>query len=159
MDISVKLQEDYRLNVRAAAIIIHDNKILVHKDANSNYYALIGGRVELGEDSTQTIKREILEEMGKEIEIIGYAATIENFFEGKDYKTHEIQFVYKAEFTNENDKRLQETIKNVEGNDYLQYEWLDLGNLDKYLIKPQVVKEILKENIYPVHKINMDKKL
>ena len=34
MDISVKLQEDHRLNVRAAAIIIHDNKILVHKDVN-----------------------------------------------------------------------------------------------------------------------------
>lgn len=156
MDISVKLQDDYRLNIRAAAIITHNNKILMHKDVNSDYYALLGGRVELGEDSTQTIKREILEEMGKEIEIKGYAATIENFFEGDEYKTHEIQFVYKAEFVNEEDKELQKTIKNIEGKDYLQYEWLDLSRISEYPIKPQVVKEMLKEDSYPVHKINKD---
>lgn len=156
MDISINLQDNYRLNVRAAAIITHNNKVLLHKDSNEGFYALLGGRVALGEDSIQTIKREILEEMGKEIEVTEYIATIENFFPWNGGRTHEIQFVYRAEFTDENDKKLQETIKNEEDNNNIQYEWLDLNNLDEYPIKPKVAKEILKESKYPVHKIQKD---
>ena len=49
MDITVDI-ENYRLNVRAAGLIIHNNKLLVHKDVNSDHYALIGGRIKVGED-------------------------------------------------------------------------------------------------------------
>ena len=48
---------------------------------NEGHYALIGGRVELGEDSETTLKRELMEEIGKPVEIIGNIGTIENFFE------------------------------------------------------------------------------
>ena len=61
--------EDYKLNIRAAGIIIHNGKVLVHRNTNSNHYALVGGRVEIGEDSVSTLKREVQEEMGKDIEI------------------------------------------------------------------------------------------
>ena len=49
MDITIDI-EDYKLNVRAAGIIIHNNKVLLHKNINENHYALIGGRVEIGEN-------------------------------------------------------------------------------------------------------------
>ena len=156
MDISLDLQDDYRLNVRAAAVITHNNKILAHKDLAEGHYALLGGRIAIGEDSRQTIKREIFEEMGKEIEITEYLATIENFFPWKGRTTHEFQIVYRAEFVDEKDKALQETIKNLEGNENIQYEWLDLNKIDEYPIKPEVIKEMLKENSYPVHKIQKD---
>ena len=58
MDITIDV-EDYKLNVRAAGVIIHNGKVLAHRNSNSNHYALIGGRVEIGEDSANTIKREI----------------------------------------------------------------------------------------------------
>ena len=155
MDITVDVG-DYKLNVRGAALINHNNKILVHKNINSDHYALLGGRVEIGEDSETTVKREIQEELGKEIDIIGYVSTVENFFEMKGSKYHEIMFVYKAEFINEEDKLIQNTIKNIEGKEYLQYEWLDLDKIDTYNLKPAMMKEILKEKIFPVHKINRD---
>lgn len=56
MDITVDI-ENYRLNVRTAGLIIHNNKLLAHKDANSDHYALIGGRIKTGEDSESAIKR------------------------------------------------------------------------------------------------------
>lgn len=43
MDITIDV-DDYKLNVRAAGVMIHNGKILVHKNANSDHYALIGGR-------------------------------------------------------------------------------------------------------------------
>ena len=47
MDLTIDV-EDYKLNVRAAVVITHKGKILVHKNLNSDHYALIGGRVEIG---------------------------------------------------------------------------------------------------------------
>ena len=153
MDITIDV-ENYKLNIRAAVVIIHNNKVLTHRNINSNHYSLPGGRVEIGENSADTIKREISEEMGKKIEITGYISTIENFFEMNNQKYHEIMFIHKAEFVNEEDKILQETIKNIEGKDFLQYDWVDLDKIDEYPIMTKVIKEILKEKIYPVHKIN-----
>ena len=75
MDIVLDLDE-YKLNIRAAAVIIHNNKMLVHRNITVNYYGLVGGRVKIGEDSEKTVKREIQEEMGKEIETTGYISTI-----------------------------------------------------------------------------------
>lgn len=157
MDITINV-EDYKLNVRAAGVIIHDDKILAHKNINSDHYALIGGRVEIGESSANTIKREIKEELGKDVEITGYISTIENFFEMKGSKYHEIMFVHKIEFANEEDKKIEYTMKNIEGKDYLQYEWLEMDKIDEYPLLPRAVKDILKENKFPIHKINNDLK-
>ncbi len=79
MDLTIDV-EDYKLNVRATVIIEHNGKILVNRNVNSNHYALMGGRVKIGEDSETTVKREVMEELGKKIEVIGYVTTIENFF-------------------------------------------------------------------------------
>ena len=155
MDITIDIG-NYKLNVRAACIIKHNNKILVHKNINEDHYALLGGRVEIGEDSEQTIIREVKEELGKEINIIGYIATIENFFEMKGYKYHEYMFIYEAEFKEEKDKLLEETLQNIEGKEFLKYEWLELENIEDYLLLPKVVHEILKEERHPVHKINRE---
>lgn len=155
MDLTVDV-EDYKLNVRAAGVIIHNNKVLVHKNVNSDHYALIGGRVEIGEDSETTVKREVQEELGKEVEVTEYVSTIENFFEMKESKYHEILFIHKAEFINDEDKKIEHTLKNMEGKENLQYEWLDLDKIDEYPLVPEIVKEMLKENKFPVHKINKE---
>ena len=157
MDITIDV-EDYKLNVRGSVLIEHNGKILAHRNINSNHYALVGGRVEIGEDSETTVKREIMEELGKKIEVTGYVATIENFFEMKGSKYHEIMFVHKIEFTNEDDKKIEYTMKNIEGKDYLQYEWLEMDKIDEYPLLPRAVKDILKENKFPIHKINNDLK-
>lgn len=155
MDITIDV-DGYKLNVRAAAVIIHDEKVLTHKNKNSDHYALVGGRVAIGEDSKTTVLRECEEELGKKVEITGYIATIENFFEMKNSKYHEIMFVYKAEFVNEEDKKINYTLKNLEGKDYLEYPWIEVDKLDEYNIVPKVVKKILKEKDFPIHVINKD---
>ena len=107
MDLTIDV-EDYKLNIRAAAIIIHNNKLLTHKDTKLNFYGLLGGRIEIGEDSKTTILREMQEEMGKEVEITGYVGTVENFFEVEGSKYHEIEIIHKAEdeFRNERWKKI-----------------------------------------------------
>ncbi len=150
--------DDQKLNVRAAAVIIHNNKVLVHRNTKNNdmHCALIGGRVAIGEDSAKTILREVFEEIGKEIYITGYIATLENFFVSKGEKYHEFMFVHRAEFLRDEDKKLTENLRNVEGKDYLVYEWIDLAKIDEYNLKPVILKRILKASSFPVHEINYD---
>ena len=148
--------DNHKLNIRAAAVIIHDNKILTHKNINEDFYGLVGGRVQIGESSDITIKREIFEEMGKEIEIKEFLTTIENFFPGDGTKYHEIMFVYRAEFVDEEDKKITETIHNIEGEDELRYEWIDIDKLDEIPLKPKIIKNMIKENKFINHTINND---
>ena len=114
MDLCLDVGE-YKLNIRAAGVIIHNNKVLTHKNVNKDHYAIPGGRIEIGENSEETLKREMQEELGKEIEIKDYMATIENFFEMDGKKYHEFYFLYKAEFANEEDKKIDYTMHNIEG--------------------------------------------
>ncbi|MCR5147233.1 MAG: NUDIX domain-containing protein [Clostridia bacterium] len=157
MDLTINV-EDYKLNIRAAGIIIHNGKFLAHRNVNSDHYALIGGRVAIGEDSATTVIREIKEEMGKDAEITGYVSTIENFFEMKDSKYHEIMFVHKVEFKDEEDKKIEYTLKNIEGREELQYEWIDIDKVDEYNVVPVAIKSVLKEKNWPVHRINNELK-
>lgn len=157
MDLTLEV-EDYKLNIRAAGVIIHNNKILAHRNLNKDHYCIPGGRVEIGENSEETIKREIQEELGKQIEITGYVATIENFFEMNESKYHEIYFLHEIEFTNEEDKKINYTMHNTEGKEYLQYEWLDLDRIEEYNILPNCLKKVLKSKNFPVHIINDDSK-
>ena len=147
------------LNCRAAGIIIHEEKVLFHRNTADVYYALLGGRVQICESSDNTVKREIKEELGKDVEITGYIATIENFFnaKGKDY--HEILFVHRAEFVDDDDKKITETLQNVEGDTekHVQYEWLNIKDFDKYDIRPSIIKEVLINGQFPAHVINKGK--
>ena len=157
MDLTLDVGE-YKLNIRAAVIINHNGKRLTHKNINEGHYALIGGRVEIGESSEETVKREVMEELGKEIDVTGYVATIENFFEMKGSKYHEILFIHSGEFVNDEDKKIEYTLKNLEGKEHLQYEWLELDKIEEYQLLPQIVKQVLKEKDLPVHRINNDLK-
>ena len=155
MDLTLDV-ENYKLNIRAGGILIHDNKVLTHRDVNKDHYCLPGGRVEIGESSEQTIKREIQEELGKKIEILGYVSTIENFFEMENKKYHEIYFLYRIEFVDEEDKNINYTMHNLEGKEYLQYVWIDLDKIDEYNLLPKCLKDIVKAKNFPIHKINND---
>ena len=42
--------------------------------------------------------------------------------------------------------------------DYLQYEWIDLDKIEEYPLLPKAIKDVLKENKFPIHKINNDLK-
>ena len=152
--------DNYYTLVVLALIQNSKNEILVQKRSiqKGGEYGLTSGHPKSGETSLSGIISEIKEELGKDVEITGYISTIENFFEMKGSKYHEIMFVHKIEFANEEDKKIEYTMKNIEGKDYLQYEWLEMDKIDEYPLLPRAVKDILKENKFPIHKINNDLK-
>ncbi|GHU37156.1 hypothetical protein FACS1894193_07040 [Bacilli bacterium] len=82
-----------RLNIRVAAIIQQDDKILVSQWPNGTI-SLVGGRVALGETTQAAVRREVAEETGLIVETASLCAMIENFFKYDDTFYHEFLYVY-----------------------------------------------------------------
>ena len=56
--------------LRAAAVIIRDECILMAKNKNVSYFYSVGGAVEFGETAEEALVREVKEETGCESQII-----------------------------------------------------------------------------------------
>lgn len=62
------------------------------------FYRPLGGKIEFGEHSAQTIVRELREEIGAEVTALRYLGTLENIFTYNGQHGHEIVLVYDGAF-------------------------------------------------------------
>lgn len=62
------------------------------------FYRPLGGRIEFGEYSADTIVRELREEIGAEVTALRYLGTLENIFTYNGEGGHEIVLVYDGVF-------------------------------------------------------------
>ncbi|MFL7869309.1 MAG: NUDIX hydrolase [Anaerolineales bacterium] len=87
-------------NIRPIAICLfrHDGKILVFEGydprKDETFYRPLGGGIEFGERSVDTIRRELREEIGAEVRNLVYLGTLENIFTFDGKPGHEIVQVY-----------------------------------------------------------------
>lgn len=115
-------------------IILKENQILLeeikgkHSRGTGLYYRPIGGTIELGEKSSETIKREFLEELAVEVEVTRYITCLENIFEIEGEMGHEITQVYELAFK---DPTLyqKDTFQVVEGTRITYAKWINLKDL------------------------------
>lgn len=141
--------EDFYFKFRSAGLIIKNNKVLVVEMDNNGFYCLPGGYVEIGETTEETIIREMLEETGKEAKIIKYLGMVENYFITKSLRRmHEVSCYYLMEFADENIP--QEDFSLIENDKgyivKLDFKWINIEEIDKYIIKPNFLKNLLKSN-------------
>ncbi len=86
--------------IRPLAICVfrHDNRILVAEGYDpikeQTFYRPLGGAIEFGEHSQQTIRRELMEEIGAEAGELKYLGALENIFVFNGEPGHEIVMVY-----------------------------------------------------------------
>lgn len=82
----------------AICLFSHDDKILVSEEHDpvkgEIFYRPLGGGIEFGERSTDTIHRELMEEIGAEVKDLIYLGTLEKIFSFNGTPGHEIVQVY-----------------------------------------------------------------
>lgn len=91
-----------RVRALALAVIINDDRIFVAEGhdqlSGTTFYRPLGGGIELGEPSQQTVAREIAEEIGAELTDLQYLGTLENIFRYNGQLGHEIVLLHRAAF-------------------------------------------------------------
>jgi ADP-ribose pyrophosphatase YjhB (NUDIX family) len=87
-----------RFNYRIVGVAIHDGSVLIHRAAQEPFWTLPGGRAEHGETAEQTIKREMLEELGTSIEVVRLLWLVENFFDFDGLNYHEVALYFLIRF-------------------------------------------------------------
>ncbi len=106
------------IRVMAICLFRQSDEILVTEGLdttnNQRYARPLGGGVELGETSEQTIVREIREELGAEIRELKLLGVLENLFELEGQLRHEVVFVYDGQFADQSLYELAE-IKLLDG--------------------------------------------
>lgn len=90
--------------IRPIAICVfrNDGRILVAEGRDplkrQTFYRPLGGAIEFGEYSADTIARELSEELGAAVVDLRYLGTLENVFTYSDQTGHEIVMIYDGAF-------------------------------------------------------------
>src|SRR5690625_5274266 len=133
-------------------LLIKDNNILLeeqegkHSKGTGYFYRPIGGTIELGEKSDETLIREYYEELGVEIVISRYISCLENIFRIDDNIGHELTQIYLVDFK---DKKLyrRENFTVSEGMKVTFAKWLSKEEIisGEKVLYPNGLKDLLKE--------------
>lgn len=89
-----------RIRPLAICVFRNNNRILVHQGYDSlkqeYFYRPLGGGIEFGETSMDTVCRELMEELSVEVnkESLKYLGTVENIFHFNGLPFHEIIMIY-----------------------------------------------------------------
>ncbi len=93
-------------HIRPLAICVfrHEDKILVFEGydpkKDQTFYRPLGGGIEFGERSEDTVRREIKEELGEEVTELKYLGALENIFVFDGIPSHEIVLAYDGRLVN-----------------------------------------------------------
>jgi len=127
MDISFKSPEG-AFNYRAAAIIVHEGRILILQDEGIPHDYLPGGRVHLREPAETALARELREELDMDLPPHRLVFMAESFFTLNETRYHELCLYYLLEAPAELLSR-GDSFTRIEGNEVHHFRWVDFAEL------------------------------
>jgi ADP-ribose pyrophosphatase YjhB (NUDIX family) len=130
-------------NFRAAAVIIAEGRVLLHRAEYEDFWSLPGGRVEMLEDSKEALRREMLEELGEEVKIGRLVWVGENFFSFLFTDFHELGMYFEASLPVESDlvARTEEWWAEEDNAVKICFRWFDLTEAPGLPIVPGFLRE------------------
>lgn len=121
------------IRVIAIAVLIHHDHVLLieGEDAETGrrWFRPAGGGVEFGERAEDAVRREFLEEFGREIHVGGLIGVTENIFELRGHHGHEIVFEFAARFPLNAAPEDLAPLEGVEGNITFIGSWIPLAEV------------------------------
>lgn len=128
--------------LRAAAVVIHQNRLLVMQDDVRSYYYLPGGAVSLNETGAEALQRELSEELGIEAEIGRLLWVTEDLFiEDTEHKRfHHISFYYDVDVTALPDDLLANDFEFNAPEGLLRFYWKNFAEMQKLYFYPEFLR-------------------
>lgn len=146
MDITFRT-DGARFNLRAAAVIVNENRVLAMSDERSPYFYLPGGKIALGETAEEAALRELREELGIEAKVVRPLYIAQSFFteEGSGENFHEICFYILIDCSDTDLISRGESFIIKERHHTLEFKWLNVDSLEEAYFYPTFLRKRLKE--------------
>jgi len=134
----------HRFNLRAAAIVLHEGKVLLHRLEGDDFWSAPGGRVEAGETAAQAVVRELREEVTESVSCGQLLWVVENFFTYRGDEHHEIGLYFHVHLSPESPLlRATEPIPGTEAQVNLTYAWFERSRLAAIEVRPSLLADAL----------------
>jgi 8-oxo-dGTP pyrophosphatase MutT (NUDIX family) len=130
-----------RFNPRASGIVLQAGRVLLSRSEADVFWALPGGRIELGEASDRALLREISEELGLQACVGRLVWVVENRFVYEGRRLHEIGFYYLVDLPKERNGLQDGEFGAVEP--HLRFRWFDLKEVTAIDVRPAFLRERL----------------
>jgi 8-oxo-dGTP pyrophosphatase MutT (NUDIX family) len=141
------------ITLKAFCVFSYQGAILVYERFDyvkkQGFYRPLGGKVEFGEYSAETLRRELMEETSMVAEEIRLLGVLENIFVYNGKQQHEVDFVYDGVFT---DKSIYSRgyLEFVEGKAKMTAKWMPIKEFteEKHILYPAGLLQLLIEKGY-----------
>ncbi|MBP9758176.1 NUDIX hydrolase [Candidatus Dojkabacteria bacterium] len=126
-------KQKQNLSIGTASVIVKDNKVLMVKNVESNYWSFPGGHLHKEESLVEGLKREVFEEIGKQITIIKGPV----FYQYKlNQSLNLILFFYLCTIQND------DGIYNSNNDEVKNAKWFEIGKFPKEIYEnTQIILE------------------
>ncbi|MEO6890045.1 MAG: NUDIX hydrolase [Ktedonobacteraceae bacterium] len=134
-----------RFNYRIVGIALHNNQVLLHKAVHERFWALPGGRAEMLESATETLRREMREELGLAVQVERLVWIVEDFYWDAARKTHELALYFLMSLPP--DCALYTSpgpFKGQEEHNPLIFQWFPCADLEQITLYPTFLQRALK---------------
>lgn len=147
-----------RFTYRVGGILIHNGHVLCQAAPRQDFWFLPGGRAELGESATDTLLREMQEELGVPVKIERLLYIIENFFSYSRSSEHEVGLYFLM--TAPADSYLYQTPQSFthldEEGTRLRFDWLPIAQLEQLPLYPPCFQKALQT--IPEHPVHIEER-
>ena len=134
-----------RFTYRVVAVALHNGRVLIHRAETDDFWALPGGRAELGETAHDTLRREMREELGQEVDVERLLWVAETFFGHAGRRCHELGLYFLITFRDPAIYRHDAPFCGDEGGLRLIFTWQPLAQLDATRLYPTFLRERLRD--------------
>lgn len=151
-------QNNIRFNCRIVGVAVHDERVLLQRAEMDDFWALPGGRAELLEPAAATLRREMREELGIDVEVGRLLWIVENFFRYSGQDHHELALYFLMEPPVDWPQRWSgEPFDGHEGHLKMICQWFPLAGLEAVALYPTFLRQALQAlPIVPVHVVHTD---
>ncbi len=109
--------------MRVAGLAFRNGHVLVHRAVHEPFWTFPGGRAEMGEASAETLRREMMEELGAAVTVGRLLWTVENFFHYEGRDCHEFGIYYLMDLPDEFPFHPTEIVHRVMDGSELEFKW------------------------------------
>ncbi|MCG3197890.1 MAG: NUDIX hydrolase [Candidatus Omnitrophica bacterium] len=136
---------DKRFNYRIVGVALCDGHVLLHKEDREEFWSLPGGRAEWFESSPETLKREMIEELGASVMVGPLLWVVENFYRQEGQRRHELALYYRVFLPDDPRWSIQTgSFRGIEESTPMTFQWFPLDSLEQLQLFPSFLPEALR---------------